>query len=146
MNRRCGKSLAVNAVILFSSVAPAVYIVVAHDIEKSEKLRTCCLGGGLGVNVIAAGGHQAGGVLSVKDREQLPQRLRTLRAALVSDFVTGAPEYYGGMITIAPRKVLNVALIPFVEVLGVAVGTDLALRHFPLVESLIHYEESHPVA
>ena len=50
------------------------------------------------------------------------------------------------MIAVAVDEVLDVALVPLVEIVGIAVGADLTLADLPLVERLVHHQEAHAVA
>src|ERR1019366_2527305 len=81
-----------------------------------------------------------------KHVEQLAQGLGALGVGLVADFVAGAPQYDARVIAVAVDEVLDVALVPLVEIVGVAVGGDLTLADLPLVERLVHHQEAHAVA
>src|ERR1019366_6196250 len=81
-----------------------------------------------------------------KHVEQLAQGLGALGVGLVADFVAGAPQYDARVIAVAVDEVLDVALVPLVEIVGVAVGADLTLADLPLVERLVHHQEAHAVA
>src|ERR1019366_7378688 len=81
-----------------------------------------------------------------KHVEQLAQGLGALGVGLVADFVAGAPQYDARVIAVAMDEVLDVALVPLVEIVGVAIGADLALADLPLVERLVHHQEAHAVA
>src|SRR5215831_5307940 len=82
----------------------------------------------------------------MKDVQQLSEDIRTMWIGLIAYFVAGAPKHHRWMVPVAVDEVLYVPLVPFVEIIGVAVGADLALAHFPLIERLVHHEETHAVA
>ena len=82
----------------------------------------------------------------MEDGDQVPQRLHSAGHQLVADFVAGAPDHHGRMIAVTPHEIGHVAFMPLVEILRIAVGSDLALGHAPFVESLVHHQEPKPVA
>src|SRR5258708_26279274 len=49
------------------------------------------------------------------------------------------------MVAIALNKISHVTFEPFVKVIAVTMGADLALGHLPFVEGLVHHQESHAV-
>src|SRR6266478_5667697 len=49
------------------------------------------------------------------------------------------------MVAIALNEVSHVTLEPFVKVIAVTMGADLALGHFPFVEGLVHHQKAHAV-
>ena len=105
MTRRCGKACAVDAVVFFLAVAPAIHVVVAHHIEQREKLGADRVRCGLGSDAVAAGGHQARGVFGVEDVQELAQGLGAPGVGLIADLVAGAPEHDAGMIAVAADEV-----------------------------------------
>ena len=140
------KRLPVDAVILLDAVAPAVHVVIADHVEEGQKLGPGAVRRRLRVNAVAARRHQPRGVFSVKNRQQFAQRVRAVGVGLVADFVARAPQHDRGMVAVAMDEVGHVPLVPFVEVVAVPVGADLCFRHLPLVEGLVHDQESHAVA
>jgi hypothetical protein len=68
----------------------------------------------------------------VKHVEELAQGLGAFGIGLVADFVAGAPQYDARMVAVATDEILDVALVPFVEIVGVAVGADLTFTDLPL--------------
>src|ERR1700683_4733595 len=126
-----GKSMAIDAVILLPPVAPPVHIVVAHHVEERQELRAHGVRWGFGCNAVATGSYQTSGVFAVENLEQLSESLRTLRIRLIANLVPCTPEHDGRVIPVAPHQVLYVSLVPLVEVVGVSVGTNLALGHLP---------------
>ena len=50
------------------------------------------------------------------------------------------------MVAVTLNEIPYVALEPFVKVIAVAMGADLALGHPPFVEGFVHHQESHAVA
>src|ERR1035437_5662115 len=141
-----GKGRAIDAVVFLFAGAPAIHVVVANHVELRQELGADPVGQRLGSDLVAAGSHQARRILGVKYLQQLAQGLGALGAGLVADFVAGAPQYDARMIAVAVNEVLDVALVPLVEIVGVAVGADLSLADLPLVERLVHHEEAHAVA
>src|SRR5208337_656624 len=82
----------------------------------------------------------------MKDIEQFSERLRAVASRLVADFVPSAPENYRRMVAIAADEILQVPLIPLIEVEAVAIAADLPLGDFPFVEGLVHYQKPQFVA
>ena len=64
-------------------------------------------------------------------------------APLLQHLVADAPLYHGGMVAVALHLVGQVALVPFVEVVGIVV---LSLAAAPHVEELVLHQQSHAVA
>src|SRR6266702_2445475 len=50
------------------------------------------------------------------------------------------------MVAIALNKISHVTFEPFVKVIAVTMGADLALGHLPFVEGLVHHQKPHAVA
>src|ERR1700737_4473231 len=109
------KRVPIDAEVFFPSVAPTVHVVVANDIEESQKLRSRGVGDGFGRNVIAANRDGTRGVFRVKYFQELSESLRALRSTLIANLVAGAPQYNGGMVAIALDKISYVSLVPFVK-------------------------------
>src|SRR5208337_2249989 len=82
----------------------------------------------------------------MKDIEQFSERLRAVASRLVADFVPSAPENYRRMVAIAADEILQVPLIPLIEVEAVAIAADLPLGDFPFIEGLVHYQKPQLVA
>src|ERR1035438_843346 len=135
-----GERGAVDAVVLLFAVAPAVHVVVANHVEQRQELGPHPVGERLGSDLVAAGGHQARRIVGVKDLQELAQRLGALGARLIADFVAGAPQHHARVIAVAVDEVPDVALIPLVEIVSVAVGADLSLADLPLIERLVHQD------
>ena len=85
-----------------------------------------------------------GGIVRVKNGDEAGQdgfRFFGLRG--VVNLIARAPQHDAGMIPVAPDHVAGVDLGPGVEIQMIVEGV---LPDRPAVESLIHDEESHPVA
>ena len=80
----------VDAVVQLAPFAPAIRVVIAHDVQQAQKLRRGRLR--LRGNLVAAGGDRARGILAVEDADQFPQNLHPVFAELVADFVAAAPQ------------------------------------------------------
>ena len=86
--------------------------------------------------------------------QPVPSARMPERVARIIDFIPDAPQYDRRMIAVAKHHVLNVPRGPLVEDFVIAVGTrfagvpslnPLVLARGPLVERLVHYQESQTI-
>ena len=142
-----GVRLAVHVVVPLALRPPAVHVVVAHDVEFGEQVQTGAALGRVGGHVVERHRDGSRGVLSSERRHELAQGLRAACVSLVGDLVARAPEDDRRMVAVPSHEVRDVASVPLVEQLDVAVlGAVGEFGDLPLVERLRHYEEAHPVA
>src|SRR5581483_2577499 len=81
-------------------------------------------------------------VFFVKVLGQLLANLPAVGGVLLGDFIADAPDNHTRMVAIAPGKVAQVALRPFVKIFAIAVWD---FRDAPHVKGFVHDNNAHPV-
>ena len=133
--------LLVDAVVFLFSVAKTVHVVVAHHVQRVEEFRQSARG--VAADLVASHRHRPRGVFPMEEVHHLPHGLRL--SPLLVHLVARAPQHHAGVIAIATDHGDDVALGPLVEVAAVGVS-NRGLGDSPLVDELVHHQETHPVA
>ena len=109
-----------------------------------EAVNVYCFGiaGEGGAGVVIAGCCEAGGIFPVAEVREAVGNVPFFRPALLSAFITYAPEYYAGMVPVTADHCREVFFHPFIEESCIAV---LLLGNGPGVREFVHYKEAHTV-